>query len=107
MEKYNGTITLENFSEIVIDEFKEAFSLYSDNKEQKIYLDVFAVMLADVSLDPLVFTHTRELPRDRLIQMFEQADLNGDRKINFTEFTSAILGSLDSAILGSLDAPIG
>jgi Ca2+-binding EF-hand superfamily protein len=96
MEKYNGAITLANFLEIEQEEFKETFSLYSDNNGQ-IDLDGFLAGLADASVKPLIlYTLTTKLPGPILLEAFERADLDGDGRINFTEFTSAILGSLDA-----------
>ena len=90
IEKYNGTISIDNFLTIVEEEFKEAFSLLSDNKGQRINLNGLSDKLADVSTQHPFFT---KLPSQRLLQTFEErAELNGD--INFQEFTSVIIDSL-------------
>jgi Ca2+-binding EF-hand superfamily protein len=82
--------------EIVEEEFKEAFSLFSDNKGP-IYLD-------DPNLDQRLDNVSNQRPFFTKLssETFQQADRNGDGMLGFREFTNAILGSLT---LGSLTPP--
>jgi Ca2+-binding EF-hand superfamily protein len=88
IERYNGNINLNNFLEIVEEEFNEAFSLFSDNKGQ-IDLDVpnLAQRLVRVSNQRPFFTKLSP-------ETFQQADRNGDGMLGIIEFTNAILSYL-------------
>jgi Ca2+-binding EF-hand superfamily protein len=96
LNSFNGTISGNDFLEIIEKELKETFASLSDNK---IYIELDRL---DEQFDAIknqnIFTYilTTIVPREELLHLIDQADIDGDGLIDYRDFVGAAILSLDA-----------
>ena len=99
LDGFNGTINFDQFLEIVEEEFRQAYDLCSDKKDvMNINIDDFVKNLQSPDIHPLV-SNLSSLSREQLRAVLSRWDWDGDGRIRYQDFVSAVLDSFHADLV--------